>query len=1013
MGPRDDRTSTTEQGHVDTEAQDHDTEQQQDISKDQNTDGSGKEGPISPEVDANILSLWTMWWINGLFRTGHKRQIQENDLYQLLDQRKAHVLGELLLGNWETEKANAKAKNRTPSLLRALDSQTQSPPPSASKGYAMAFAIFAIVNTQNFLYQRWNLGSLRTGLYVRTALIDLVFRKATTLSAHAHLLYPDGAIINLMSTDISRIDSAMMPMLIAISGPIYIMVVIGLLIRLMGPSALLGAAILMASNPLQAWGVARLGPVRKKASQSTDQRIRLSTEVLQGVRVIKFFAWEPSFLKKLADIREHELGHVKHILRTRGFVTATAAPVPIFAAALSFVLYAALGRDLAPDIVFPALAYYATMRAPIAILPNCFSAAVDTYVAFCRLQKYLLSEDDTSTAAVPLDPTAPDALLIRDADFVWASVSAGTGHDQPKDTKKPVETQAENEEISSTSSETPPYLRNINLQIPHGALVAVVGPVGSGKSSLLQALVGNMTRSRGTIVRGTTVSYASQTPWIQNASIRDNILFDAEYHPERYWSVIRACCLEQDLAAFPAGDSTEIGERGVNLSGGQKARLSLARSVYFDAGTVVMDDPLWAVDAHVGKRIWRQCVLGELKDRTRVIATHQLHVLPDVDFVICMKDGAISEMGSYSELMDKKGEFSELMAQYGGVDRKSAKSAADKGRSRESDKSSVSSTGDETQDTDEKQTPAAQRLMTVEERETGAVSTKVYSEYFKMVGWGLWITVIMLYVVQQVCGVMMNYWLSLWSDNKLSFSTTTNILVYVAFAVAQFIVIAIASQLLAIAVIRTTREMHSQAFDKVLHAPLSFFDTAPMGRILNRFSKDVDALDNILWMTLNDIFYTLLAVLASVTLTLIYFPWLIIVILPMAGAYYFLSLYYRATSRELKRLDATLRSHLFAHFSESLTGMGTLKAYGRAKHAILVNQAKLDLSNRPYYLFQVGSRWVAFRVNVFGSCLVLMAGMFVVGTRFAISAASAGLVLSYLTRTAGDMNWVVQCIATL
>lgn len=160
----------------------------------------------------------------------------------------------------------------------------------------MAFAIFAIVNTQNFLYQRWNLGSLRTGLYIRTALIDLVFRKATTLSCQAHLLYPDGAIINLMSTDISRIDSAMMPMLIAISAPIYITVVIGLLIRLMGPSALLGAAILMASNPLQAWGVTRLGPVRKKASQFTDQRIRLSTEVLQGVKVIKFFAWEPRYM---------------------------------------------------------------------------------------------------------------------------------------------------------------------------------------------------------------------------------------------------------------------------------------------------------------------------------------------------------------------------------------------------------------------------------------------------------------------------------------------------------------------------------------------------------------------------------------------------------------------------------------------------------------------------------------------------------------------------------------------
>lgn len=446
---------------------------------------------------------------------------------------------------------------------------------------------------------------------------------------------------------------------------------------------------------------------------------------------------------------------------------------------MSFVLYATLGHDLAPDIVFPALAYYATMRVPIAILPNCFSAAVDTYVAIRRIQNFLLSEDDTRTTAAPLDPDAPDALLIQNADFFWASVPAEAGSEVPKDIKRPNETQYDSDDPLSTTSEISPYLRDVNLQIPHGALIAVVGPVGSGKSSLLQAMVGNMTRSRGTMVRGTTVSYASQTPWIQNTSIRGNILFDTEYDSERYWSVIRACCLEQDLASFPAGDLTEIGERGVNLSGGQKARLSLARSIYFNAGLVVMDDPLSAVDAHVGKRIWKQCILGELKDRTRVIATHQLHVLPDVDIVICMKDGAISDIGSYSELMDKNGEFSELMTQYGGVDKKSANPTVDKGHSRELDEPSVSSTSGEMQDldkdVDKKGTPAASKLMTEEERETGAVSTKVYAEYFKMVGWGLWTTVVMLYVVQQVCGVMMNYWLSLWSANKLEFSTTTNV----------------------------------------------------------------------------------------------------------------------------------------------------------------------------------------------------------------------------------------------
>ncbi|KAI9236388.1 MAG: P-loop containing nucleoside triphosphate hydrolase protein [Podila humilis] len=327
------------------------------------------------------------------------------------------------------------------------------------------------IEKQQLQTNRWNLGSLRTGLYIRIALIDLVFRKATTLSAQAHLLYPDGAIINLMTTDISRIDSAMMPMLIAFN--------------------------------------------RNSAKCQGHQNFRLGAKLLE---------------KAGRYIREQELRHVSHILRTRGLITVTAA------------------------------------------------------------------------------------------------------------------------------------------------------------------------------------------------------------------SVIRACCLEQNLASIPASDLTEIGERSVSLSGGQKARLSLARSIYFNTGLEVMDAQLSAGDAHIGKRIWKQCVLGELKGRTRVIATHQLHVLPDVDIVICMKDSAISDSGLYSELMDKNGEFSELMGQYGGVDKKSAESAAG--------------------------TSAANKLITEEERNTGAASTKVYAEYFKMVGWGFWTTVVMLYVTQQICGVMMKYWLSLWSAKE-------------------------------------------------------------------------------------------------------------------------------------------------------------------------------------------------------------------------------------------------------
>ncbi|KAG0308528.1 hypothetical protein BGZ98_007707 [Dissophora globulifera] len=1027
-----------------------------------------EQAPISPEVSANVFQIWTLGWMDALFRTGFERQIQEEDLYRVIEKRRARVLGQKLMSHWSVEKQIQVEgdQRRGPSLLRAIvrtfwrdyllgyifleigdvcqiappvvlqmilqfiqDSQTIVPPPPAVKGYGLAISAFLFACGQNLLYQRWDALSINTGLFIRTALIDLVFRKATMLSAKSHLLYPDGSIINLMSTDISRIDNAAVFFTIVVASPIYLTVVVVLLVRLMGPSALLGAAMLMLTNPIQAWGMARLAPIRKLASEMTDSRIRLLTEILSGIRAIKLFVWEDSFLEKLGEVRFKEL----------------ALAVPIFASALSFVLYALLGNELKPEIVFPALAFYAIMRVPLMILPYCYTMSVDAYVAIGRIQEFLLSED--AVALSPIDESAESAIAIEDADFVWEALSnistkTGTGNDRDNANNTDLEHSQENTALLSDAennfSDTTPYLQNINLKIARGALVAIVGPVGSGKSSLLQAIVGNMTQSRGTIIRGSTASYASQTPWIQNATIRDNILFDKPFDEERYWRVIRVCCLEQDLASFPHGDLTEIGERGVNLSGGQKARLSLARSVYFDAGTVIMDDPLSAVDAHVGKRLWRDCVQGELKGKTRVIATHQLHVLPTVDQIIFMKGGVIAAEGTYQELMAAGGEFSHLMVQHGGLHGKkhkdnigdivvaseeagsSTQTLQQEGSITEGDSEQTSEFGSldagdtETSDAQEEMAGGStSKLMTEEERAIGAVSVAVYLDYFKMASLGRWSVVLFCLIGQQVFNILMNYWLSLWSDQALDLSTSTYILVFVSLAITQVIILTIGSQLLCYAIIRTAGVLHARAFDNVIRAPLSFYDTTPLGRILNRFSKDVEAVDSAILGPLNDITITLSMILGSVILTLIYFPLLFIAIVPMGGLYYGLSIYYRSTSREIKRLDSTLRSVLYSYFAESLTGMGTLRAYDRIKRAIVINQTRIDLGNRAYYLFQMGTRWIALRVQLLGALVILLTSVTVIGARFSFNAALAGLVLSYTVRIAGDLSWVLQCIATM
>ncbi|KAF9421311.1 hypothetical protein BGZ94_008872 [Podila epigama] len=303
--------------------------------------------------------------------------------------------------------------------------------------------------------------------------------------------------------------------------------------------------------------------------------------------------------------------------------------------------------------------------------------------------------------------------------------------------------------------------------------------------------------------------------------------------------------------------------------------------------------------------------------------------------------------------------------------------------------------------------------MTDEERESGAVKDNVYMGYLEASGRTLWFAVFSFFLLQQFANVMGNQWMSWWSEYKFDLSVHGYIGVYVAWAIAQLVLVFVAATMLSYTVIKTASEMHNQAFRQVLFSPMAFFDTTPMGRILNRFSRDVDTLDNVLWSTLYEFLITIVTLLGTLALIIAIFPWLILAVIPIMGLYYALSVYYRSTSREIKRLDSNMRSYLYAYFSECLTGLGTLKAYNVVDKAIFKNEYHIDLSNRPYYLFQIGGRWVSVRVNILGMLLTFSVVVLCVATRHSINPASVGLVLSYLARISGDLNWGVQRFSTL
>ncbi|KAF9354827.1 hypothetical protein BGX34_010786 [Mortierella sp. NVP85] len=1027
-----------------------------------------------PEASASYISKVFISWMTPIFKIGYRRHLQEQDISEMIPEHRTKALSIRLQECWDEELRNASTEggHRQPSLTRAIcrfvppyfwfgqvclvisdnisritpfvvlwiidfvgNTQNGTAPlPSIWYGYGLAALLFATCMIQSITGHIWTIANVVTGALLRAALIDLIFQKSTTISSKARLDYPDGTVFNLMATDTSRIDLAVDGLMLVVVVPIGCLITVGLLTYLMGPSALLGTFVLIMSNPLQAWAMTALNPIRERALKFTDTRIRVMTEILQGIKVIKFFTFEPSFLKKVSSIRDSELHGLAILMQVRGIIYSISSSLPIFASALSFVLYAALGNKLEARIIFPALTLFTALRVPLLVLPYCYSEALDAWVSIKRIERYLVSLN--TEPLPPVDTTYDYALSFRNATFYWDRLPSNSVSETPsslpsstskhttngdtvvQDDEQPLLGRSHDRE---SDSETMPFLKDISIDIPRGSLVAVVGPVGSGKSSLLQAMVGNMMKSQGEVIRGTSISYASQTPWIQNATIRNNILFDTPLNEERYWRVVKACSLEQDLSSMPYGDQTEIGERGVNLSGGQKARLSLARSVYYDAQTVIMDDPLSAVDAHVGKRLWQDCILQELGKKTRIIATHQLHVLPDVDYVICMKHGRVTEQGTYQDLMAQEGEFYTLMKQYGGHHHGSAPRRALKRNISSSGKvlqvvdvaSDDDTTVSSTEDEETQEAEVFQGQMSEEERAYGAVPSQVYRAYFRLGGTFNWTVIVFLMVLQQVAGVLMSVWLGYWTEDRFKLPLWTYIHIYLGTGMCQLVIVLIGSFMLVVAVIKSSGAMHNRAFISVLRSPMSFFDTTPVGRILNRFSKDINTIDTTLMDAINAFMITVTGILGVLVLSSISLPWMIPAMILLSVVYILMAVFYQRTSRELKRIDAVLRSHLFSYFSETLAGMATLRAYHPhgIQTAIAKNQQNMDRSNKAYYHLIMGMRWMAVRAHTLGNVLILAAAVLIVYGRFGISPAAVGLVLSYLARLSSEMNWVIQCFA--
>lgn len=852
----------------------------------------------------------------------------------------------------------------------------------------------------------------------------------------------NGRIVNLMSTDTYRIDQASGMFHLCWTSPIQVVVTLALLIVNLTYSALAGFAFICVMMPLLARAIQTLMARRKIINKITDQRVSLTQEIISSVRFVKYFGWETSFLDRLDKIRTSEISKISFLLSIRNGIMAVSMTMPIFASMLAFITYSLSQHVLNPAPIFSSLALFNALRIPLNLLPMVIGQVVDAFASIARIEEYLDAEEVQDEAV--RDYESKNAIAIQNADFTWERTSSQNAEDKPgatpkgmkqiKQEKKQAKKDAKEEKRKSQmidkeklgsvpqtpttptsptvpgspqsgadeEEEKPFQINGINLAVGRNELIAVIGSVGSGKSSLLGALAGDMRRMNGSVTFGATRAFCPQYAWIQNTTVKDNITFNKEFDRKWYDKVIDACALRPDLEMLPNGDLTEIGERGITVSGGQKQRLNIARAIYFDADIVLMDDPLSAVDAHVGRHIMDNAICGLLKDKCRVLATHQLHVLHRVDRIVWMKEGSIHKIATFDDLMNNDAEFQKLMETTAVEEKQEGQAHANEDEVEDEKKDARKKKGKK---------PAA-ALMQVEERAVKGVGSDVYRAYIRASG-SIWNAplILTLLLISQGANIVTSLWLSYWTSNRFGLSTGTYIGVYAALGAVQASLMFTFSVTLTVLGTKSSRVMLHRAMTRVLRAPMSFFDTTPMGRITNRFSKDVDVMDNNLTDSMRMFFFTMAMILSVFILIIAYYYYFAIALVPLTLMFLFSASYYRASAREIKRHEAVLRSVVFSRFGEAVTGTSTIRAYGVQQEFARSVSESVDTMDGAYFLTFGNQRWLSVRLDFVGNLLVFTVGILVVTSRFSINPSTGGLVLSYILTIVQMIQFTVRQLA--
>ncbi|KAL5011002.1 hypothetical protein ScPMuIL_013307 [Solemya velum] len=898
----------------------------------------------------------------------------------------------------------------TPVLLRLMIQFTNDVAVETWKGYLLAFCFFIVILLQSlFFHQLFHLGQT-LALRVRASLIAAIFKKAILLTNQTRKESTTGEIVNLMSVDCNHILETVPYLWVLWSSPIQIGVALYFLYATIGPSMFSGFGVLIVLVPINSVCMVMVQKFQRQLMKHKDKRIKMLTEVLNGIKILKLYAWEMSFGDRVLAVRNIELKTLWKSSLVAAFLMFCWSVAPYLVSLATFATYIFVSEEhyLDAETAFVSITLFNILRYAMNLAPMMLANVVKASVSMKRIEKFL-NHDDIESRLVSHDALSDNPISIKNGSFMW-------DHD-----------------LGSV-------LEGINVDIPQNSLVAVVGQVGVGKSSLISAMLGEMIKVSGSVhVTGST-AYVPQTAWIQNETIQENILFMSEMEQDRYNQIVEGCALNPDLEMLPGGDLTEIGEKGINLSGGQKQRVSLARAVYFDADIYLLDDPLSAVDSHVGKHIFEKVIgsRGLLKNKTRILVTHGLQWLPHVDQIIVITNGQISETGSFEQLLSHDGAFAQLLKTYllqsdgsvrGGWVEESEEGShivmisvreVDCHEHDELPESKETLTAEE-ELTEQIKKQFENKLIQEEKVEVGRVKWGVFAQFAKALGVFSTLGIFLLFGVFKCCSVAANFWLSDWtSDTTLtnrSMPADSSVYqdendfylgVYGAFGAGQAASILAYLFFTASRMIHASRSLHSQMLETTLRSPMSFFDTTPLGRVVNRFSQDIQTVDAELSMTFQmwmDSFFVVVSTFIVISYST---PIFMSLLLPLGILYILIQRFYVATSRQLKRLDSTTRSPIYNNFSETLTGSHVIRAFGMQNSFINTSADRVDKNQQYIYATYSSNRWLGFRLEFVGNIVIFGAAMFAVYSKGSISGSIVGLSISYALEITQTLNWFVR-----